>query len=110
MAVAILRHRLYGLDVYVDRALVLTGTTVVLGALYVGAVVGVAACSARTSTLGVALPATALVAVAFHPVRERLQRSVSRLLHGQRDEPYAAISTLGRRLGEAMAPDRRSSR
>jgi signal transduction histidine kinase len=33
-----------------------------------------------------------------------LQRSVNRLLYGQRDEPYAAISTLGRRLGEAIAP------
>jgi two-component system NarL family sensor kinase len=35
-----------------------------------------------------------------------VQRAVSRLLHGRRDEPYAAISTLGRRLGEAMAPTR----
>jgi two-component system NarL family sensor kinase len=56
--------------------------------------------------LGVALPATALVAVAFQPLRKRLQRSVNRLLHGYRDETYAAISTLGRRLGEAMAPTR----
>jgi signal transduction histidine kinase len=54
--------------------------------------------------LEVALPATALVAIAFGPLRDRLQRSVNRLLHGLRDEPYAAISTLGRRLGETMAP------
>jgi two-component system NarL family sensor kinase len=104
MAVAILRHRLYGLDVYVDRAMVLTGTTLVLGGLYVGAVVLASRLLGQDVHLGVALPATALVAVAFRPVRDRLQRSVNRLLHGQRDEPYAAISELGRRLGDALEP------
>jgi signal transduction histidine kinase len=104
MAVAILRHHLYGLDVYIDRALVLSGMTIVLGGLYFGAVLGASRLLGQDVHLGVALPATALVAVLFLPLRDRLQRSVNRLLHGQRDEPYAAISTLGRRLGEAMAP------
>ena len=104
MGVAILRHRLYGLDVYVDRALVLSGTTLVLGLLYVGAVVLASSLLGQDVHLGVALPATALVAIAFYPVRDRLQRSVNRLLHGQRDEPYAAISQLGRRLGDAIEP------
>jgi signal transduction histidine kinase len=105
MAVAILRHRLYGLDVFVDRAFVLSGLTVVLGGLYVAAVLGVGHLLGEDVRLGVALPATIVVAIAFQPLRERLQRGVNRLLHGQRDEPYAAISKLGRRLGEAMAPD-----
>jgi len=104
MSVAILRHRLYGLDVYVDRALVLSIMTVLLGALYVGAVVLASLLLGQDVHLGVALPATALVAIAFHPLRDRLQRSVNRLLHGQRDEPYAAISQLGRRLGDAIEP------
>jgi signal transduction histidine kinase len=104
MAVAILRHRLYGLDVYVDRAMVLTGTTLVLGALYVAAVVLVGQLFDEDFHLGAAVPATVLVAIAFHPLRDRLQRSVNRLLHGQRDEPYAAISQLGRRLGDAIEP------
>jgi two-component system NarL family sensor kinase len=104
MAVAILRYRLYGLDVFVDRALVLTGVSIVLGGAYIAAVVAASRLLGQPVELGIALPATALVAVAFHPVRDWLQRRVNRLLHGQRDEPYAAISTLGRRLGEAMAP------
>ena len=104
MGVAILRHRLYGLDVYVDRALVLSGTTLVLGSLYVGAVVLAGRVLGQDVHLGVALPATALVAIAFYPLRDRLQRSVNRLLHGQRDEPYAAMSQLGRRLGDAIEP------
>ena len=104
MAVAILRHRLYGLDVYVNRALVLAGVTVLLGGLYVAAVLVAGRLLGQDVPLGVALPATAVVAIAFHPVRDWLQRRVNRLLYGQRDEPYAAISTLGRRLGETMAP------
>ena len=106
MAVAILRHRLYGLDVFVDRALVFSALTVVLGGLYVAAVLGFGHLLDQDVQFGIALVATALVAVAFQPLRERVQRAVSRLLHGRRDEPYAAISTLGRRLGEAMAPTR----
>jgi signal transduction histidine kinase len=102
MAVAILRHHLYGLDVHVNRALVYTALTFVLGGLYVAAVLGLGRLLGQDASLGIALPATALVAVAFQPLRDRLQRSVNRLLYGQRDEPYAAISSLGRRLGEAI--------
>jgi two-component system, NarL family, sensor kinase len=102
MAVAILRYRLYGLDVYVNRTLVYTGLTVVLGGLYVAVVLGLGHLLGQNASLGVALPATALVAVAFQPIRNRFQLSVNRLLYGQRDEPYAAISSLGRRLGEAI--------
>jgi signal transduction histidine kinase len=102
MGVAILRHRLYGLDVYVNRWLVYTALTVILGGLYVAVVLGLGRLLGQNASLEVALPATAAVAVAFQPVRERLQRSINRLLYGQRDEPYAAVSSLGRRLGEAI--------
>ncbi len=105
MGVAILRHRLYGLDVFIDRTLVLTGTTVVLGALYAAAITGAAALLDEQVKLEVTLPAAVLVAVALAPVRDRLQTAVNRLLHGQRDEPYAAVTTLGRRLGETLAPE-----
>jgi two-component system, NarL family, sensor kinase len=104
MAVAILRYRLYGLDVYVNRGLVYAGLSVVLGGLYVSLVLGFGHLLGQNASLDIALPATALVAIAFQPVRRGLQRRVNRLLYGRRDEPYAAISTLGRRLGEAIAP------
>ncbi|MCK6623746.1 MAG: hypothetical protein L6R45_01070 [Anaerolineae bacterium] len=49
--------------------------------------------------------ATDLIAVLFQPLRERLQRAVNRLLYGQRDDPYAILSGLGRRLEATLAPD-----
>jgi len=52
------------------------------------------------------LIATGLVAIAFNPLRERLQRGVNRLMYGDRDDPYRALSRLGQRLeaaGESSA-------
>lgn len=40
----------------------------------------------------------------FQPQRVRLQRAATRLVYGERDEPYAAISRLGQRLESTMAP------
>jgi hypothetical protein len=45
------------------------------------------------------------VAVLFQPLRNRLQRGVNRLMYGERDDPYAVISRLGRRLEATLAPD-----
>src|SRR5262249_22467163 len=56
--------------------------------------------------LAISLVATGLVAVLFQPVRERLQRGVNQLLYGQRDEPYAVVSQLSRRLEATLTPDR----
>ena len=53
----------------------------------------------------ISLIATGVVAVAFQPLRDLLQRGVNRLLYGQRDEPYRVISRLGQRLEATLAPD-----
>ena len=55
--------------------------------------------------LAVSLLATGLVAVLFQPLRGRLQRGVNRLMYGERDDPYAVISRLGRRLEATLAPE-----
>ncbi|HEX8132715.1 MAG TPA: sensor histidine kinase, partial [Actinomycetes bacterium] len=45
-----------------------------------------------------------VVAVLFAPVRAHAQGRVNRLLYGQRDEPYAVVAELGRRLGATLTP------
>jgi GAF domain-containing protein len=45
------------------------------------------------------------VAVLFQPLRSRLQRGVKRLMYGERDDPYAVTSRLGRRLEATLAPE-----
>jgi signal transduction histidine kinase len=104
IAVAVLRHRLYSIDLVVRRSLLFGALT----ALVVG---GYAAVVGLTDLLvadhGDVLPplaATTAVAIAFHPARMRVQRAVDRLVYGQRAEPYAALTALGEQLGAAIRP------
>jgi signal transduction histidine kinase len=105
IAVAVLRYRLDGIDVVINRALVYGLLTVIVVGVYVLVVGYLGAALHREGDLVVSLVATAIVAVIFAPLRDRLQRMVSRLLYGQRAEPYAAISGLGERLQSSLAPD-----
>ena len=54
--------------------------------------------------LGLAIAATALVAVAFEPVRVRVQHSANRLVYGRRATPYEALAAMTGKLGESADP------
>jgi signal transduction histidine kinase len=105
VAVAVLRYRLDGIDVVINRTLVYLALTAVVAGVYVLIVGYLGAAFAARGNLTVNLVAAGAVAVLFAPVRDRLQRGVNRLLYGQRAEPYAALSRLGERLEAALAPD-----
>jgi signal transduction histidine kinase len=47
------------------------------------------------------MTATAVVAIAFEPVRARAQRLANRLVYGKRATPYEVLSELSRRLPDA---------
>lgn len=105
LAVAVLRYRLFAIDVIINRALVYGGLTAAVIATYV-LVVGYLGSLFRTGgNLAISLVATGIVAVLFQPLRQWLQRGANRLLYGERDEPYAVISRLGRRLEGTLTPD-----
>ena len=78
--IAILRHRLYDIDVVINRALVYGTLTMLLGATYaaIALLLGVALGSGSAPATGAA---TLAVAVAFRPLRARLQDEVDRRLH-----------------------------
>ncbi|HEX2739380.1 MAG TPA: GAF domain-containing protein, partial [Rubrobacter sp.] len=105
--VAILRHHLYHIDLVINRTLVFGALTAVVISLYVFlvAIFGALFQMGSGDNLVVPLLATALIAVLFQPLRERLQRSVNRLMYGERDDPYIALSRLGQRLEATMAPE-----
>jgi signal transduction histidine kinase len=103
--IAILRYHLYDIDVVINRTLVYGALTSCVVGIYVLAVVALGALFQAQGNLAVSLLATGLVAVLFQPIRSRLQRGVNRLMYGERDDPYAVISRLGRRLEAALAPD-----
>ena len=105
IGIAILRHHLWNIDVVINRTLVYGALTASVVGLYI-IVVGYLGAVFRTSgNLVISLIAASLVAVLFQPLRERLQRSVNRLMYGERDDPYGVLSRLGRRLETTLAPE-----
>jgi signal transduction histidine kinase len=100
---AILRYRLYAIDLIINRTLVYGALTTTIVGLYILVVGALGTQLQASGNLLVSLIATGLVAVVFQPLRERLQRGVNRLLYGERDEPYMVLTRLGRRLEETLA-------
>ena len=101
--VAVLRHRLYDIDPIIHRSIVWLGMTGVVVTLHVLTVTLFAAVAGRAG-LPAALAGTGVAAVAFSPIRDRLQRAVNRLLYGRRDEPYEVLTQLGRGLSRPQGP------
>jgi signal transduction histidine kinase len=99
ITLAVLRHRLFEIDVIVRRVVVWASLTVFVVGAYLAIVVGLGA--ALSGGAGGLLPiiATAVVAVAIHPVHLLVRRAVDRWVYGRRNDPDA----LSRLLGTAVA-------
>lgn len=105
IGVAILRHRLWGLDVIINRTLVYGALSVSIVAVYVLVVGSFGVLFETHGSLPISVLATGLVAVLFVPLRDRLQRGVNRLMYGERHDPYSVLSRLGWRLEATLAPE-----
>jgi two-component system NarL family sensor kinase len=95
VAVAVLRHGMWDVDLVINRSIVYGVLTAIVIGVYVAIVSLVTELVARP-VAGVV--AVALVALAFHPLHARVQRAVNRLIYGDRDDPAAALRRLGERL------------
>ncbi|MFY9614069.1 MAG: GAF domain-containing sensor histidine kinase [Candidatus Dormiibacterota bacterium] len=105
--IAILKYRLYDIDVVISRTLVYGSLAAFITAVYVGIVVGVGTLvgSGGQPNLVLSIIATAIVAVAFQPVRERLNKIANRLVYGKRATPYEVLSQFSERVAETYAAD-----
>jgi signal transduction histidine kinase len=107
IALAIIRHGLYDIDFIISRTLVYGSLAVFITAVYVGIAVGIGALvgSGGKPNLGLSIAATAIVAVGFQPVRERVQRVANRLVYGKRATPYEVLAQFSERVAESYAVD-----
>jgi signal transduction histidine kinase len=96
--IAILRYHLWDIHILVNRTLVYGSLTALIVALYVVIVGALGTLLQIGASLPVSLLGTGIVAISFQPLRERLQRSVNRLMYGERDAPYALLGRLSERL------------
>jgi signal transduction histidine kinase len=104
IGIAILRYRLWDIDLLINRTLVYGTLTASVVALYVLVVGSLGVLLQTQGNFVVSLLATGLVAVLFQPLRSCLQRVVNRLMYGERDDPYVVLSRLGKRLEVTFAP------
>jgi signal transduction histidine kinase len=104
LGIAILRYRLFEIDIILNRALVYAALSACVVGAYVAIVGGLSALFRAQSDLLPSLLATGGIAIAFQPLRERVQRAVNRLMVGERDDPYGLLARLGQRLEGALEP------
>jgi signal transduction histidine kinase len=105
VGLAIMRYRLYDIDRLIWRTLTYAVLTACIVALYALVVTVLGSVLRGANEVLGPLVATGLIVVLFQPLQRWLQRGVSRLMFGQRDEPYAVLSSLSRQLELAAAPN-----
>jgi signal transduction histidine kinase len=106
VGIAMLRYRLYEIDVVIRKTVVVAVVVAFITIVYVGIVVGMGALVAGTATEGpLPIIAAVVIAVAFQPVRARANRIANHLVLGERATPYEVLSAFSERLVGAYESD-----
>jgi signal transduction histidine kinase len=104
VGLAVLRYRLYDLDVVVRKTLLYGLLVAIATAVYVVVVVGVGTLLGRESPF-LTMLAAVIVALGFQPARTRLARVADRLVYGRRATPYEVLTEFSERMGASYATE-----
>jgi signal transduction histidine kinase len=105
LVVGILRYRLWDIDVLISKTLLSVGLAAFIGGVYVVVVVVLGHAVGPGDSAAFKIAATAIAAVAFEPVRERLQRLADRLVYGERATPYEVMAQFADQLAGVVSVD-----
>src|ERR1700693_6056376 len=105
IGIAVFRYRLYEVDMVIGRALVYAVLAIFVTLSYVAVVGGAGLIVGGRFNLVLSVIVTAVVAVAFQPVRERAERMAARLVYGRRGSPYEVLANLTRQTSDAESVD-----
>jgi signal transduction histidine kinase len=98
IAFAILRYRLWNIEIILNRVLVYGSLSVLTMLGYLGTIFVLHVFFTGLSNPVISFVATGFIAILFEPLRQRLQRAVNRWMYGERDDPYAVLSRLVKTL------------
>jgi signal transduction histidine kinase len=104
---SVMKYRLYDIDVVINKAVVFGALAAFITIVYVGIVAGIGALFNQGARPNAALSiaATAVVAIAFQPVRGRVQHLANRMVYGKRATPYEVLSEFSEQIGGAVATE-----
>ena len=91
-AIAILRRRLFDIDVIISRALLFTLLSAGVTAVYAAIVLGIGTFVGHRSDPLLTIAAAVAIALVFQPLRQRASRLANRLVYGERATPYQVLS------------------
>jgi signal transduction histidine kinase len=105
IVIAVLKYRLYEIDVVISRTVVFGSLAVFITIVYVGLVVGVGTAVGNRRSPLLSAVAAGVIAVAFQPVRARAQRLANRVVYGRRATPYEVLSDFAERISGAYSTE-----
>jgi hypothetical protein len=109
IGIAVLRYRLWDIDVLINKALVYGSLTVLLGALYAGLIIGLESLgrlfTAQASQPVVLVISTLAIAALFQPVRHRIQSTIDRRFYRQKYDAEKTLAAFSAMLSQELDPE-----
>jgi len=105
MGIAILKYRLYDIDVVIKKTVILGVLATFFVLVYALVVGGVGVLVEGSSNTVLSFAAAAIVATLFQPVLTRARRFADRLVYGDRATPYEVLAAFGDQLAETYSAD-----
>lgn len=104
IGVSVLRHRLFGIEVVVNRVAVATLLSLLLFAVYAAVATLVATATGGGGTQWRPLIAAGVTAAALGPLYRVARSIIDRVMFGDRDRPDRVLRSLSSSLGDAVDP------
>jgi signal transduction histidine kinase len=102
ITIAILKHRLYDIDVLISRAVLYGIVAAVITVVYAAIVAGIGALVGVHGGPILTISAAVVVALLFQPLRSRARTIANRFVYGERATPYEVLGAFADQMAESV--------